>query len=77
MDIWSLRCTNSLLSNDVVTRVAITSVLKNYYHLLLFIPTNRPTYQLVSVRETKDLVEVALVYLKNRIIQTSCSAGYI
>ena len=34
---------------------------KNYYHapiVILFIPTYQPTFQLVSVQETKDLVEV-------------------
>ena len=27
--------------------------------IILFIPTYRPTFQLVSVQETKDLLEVA------------------
>ena len=39
-----LTIANSLLSNDVVTRVAITSVLKNYYHLLLLFYTFLPTH---------------------------------
>ena len=41
-----LTIANGLLSNDVVTRVALTSVKKNYYHLLLFflyLPTHFST----------------------------------
>ena len=49
--------TTSLLLNAVVKGVAITSVLKKLLPpIILFIPTYRPTFTLVSVQETKDLV---------------------
>jgi len=36
-----------------------------YIQIIIFMPTYRPSFQLVSVRETKDLIEVALG-LQNR-----------
>ena len=57
-----LTITNSLLSNTIVTMRCHNSSLKKLLPpiiIILFIPTYRPTFQLVPVRETKDLVEVA------------------
>ena len=61
-----LTTTDQLLSNDIL--LIASHLLEIYYHLysncivILFLPTHQLTFQLVSVRATKDLVEVALTW---------------